>query len=117
MHEDLLANRVSRFHIKERRGQFDAATVAEIDELSLIGDDCQIKPGAQIINSVLGQGCFVEERARVENSVIWPHTRIGSTAQLTGAIAGRGCHIGRAAVVRPGTVLGDKTSLTDYTFA
>ena len=116
MHADLLANRVSRFHIKERRGQFDAATVAEIDELSLIGDECQIKPGAQIINSVLGQGCFVEERARVENCVIWPHTRIGTTAQLTGAIAGRGCHIGRSAVVRPGTVLGDKTSLTDYTF-
>ena len=109
-------NRVRRIHIKERRGQFDAATVAEIDEMSMIGDDCQIKPGAQIINSVLGQGCFVEERARVENCVIWPHTRIGTTAQLNGAIAGRGCHIGRSAVVGPGTVLGDKTSLTDYTF-
>jgi mannose-1-phosphate guanylyltransferase len=115
VHDDLLANRVGRIHIKDRKGQFDAATVAEIDDLSMIGDDCQIKPGAQIINSVLGQGCFVEERARVENSVIWPHTRIGTTAQLNGAIVGRGCHIGRSAVVRPGTVLGDKTSLTDYT--
>jgi carbonic anhydrase/acetyltransferase-like protein (isoleucine patch superfamily) len=47
--------------------------------------------------------------------VIWPHTRIGTTAQLTGAIAGRGCHIGRSAIVSPGTVLGDKSSLTDYT--
>src|SRR5215217_1871678 len=116
VHHDLLANRVGRMHIKDRRGQFDAATVAEIDELSMIGDDCHIKPGAQIINSVLGQGCFVEERARVENSVIWPHTRIGSNAQLNGAIAGRGCHIGRSAVVGAGTVLGDKSSLTDYTF-
>jgi NDP-sugar pyrophosphorylase family protein len=115
VHDDLLANRVGRIHIKERKGQFDAATVAEIDDLSMIGDDCQIKPGAQIINSVLGQGCFVEERARVENCVIWPHTRIGTTAQLNGAIVGRGCHIGRSAVVGPGTVLGDKTSLTDYT--
>jgi mannose-1-phosphate guanylyltransferase len=115
VHDDLLASRVGRIHIKDRKGQFDAATVAEIDDLSMIGDDCQIKPGAQIINSVLGQGCFVEERARVENSVIWPHTRIGTTAQLNGAIVGRGCHIGRSAVVGPGTVLGDKTSLTDYT--
>jgi len=115
VHDDLLASRVGRIHIKDRKGQFDAATVAEIDELSMIGDDCQIKPGAQIINSVLGQGCFVEERARVENSVIWPHTRIGTTAQLNGAIVGRGCHIGRSAIVEPGTVLGDKTSLTDYT--
>ncbi len=114
-HQDLLANRVGRIHIKERRGDFDAATVAEIDENSIIGDDCQIKPGAQIVNSVLGVGCFVEERAHVENSVIWPHTRIGTTAQVRGAIAGRGCHIGRSALVGPGSVLGDKTSLTDYT--
>jgi mannose-1-phosphate guanylyltransferase len=115
VHQDLLANRVARMHIKERRGDFDSATAAEVDEMSIIGDDCQIKPGAQIINSVLGPGCFVEERARVENSVIWPHTRVGAAAVVSNAIAGRGCHIGRSAFVGPGSVLGDKTSLTDYT--
>jgi NDP-sugar pyrophosphorylase family protein len=115
VHADLLSGLVGRIHIKDRRGQFDAATVAEIDDLSMIGDDCQIKPGAQIINSVLGPGCFVEERARIENSVIWPHTRIGTAAQVNGAIVGRGCHIGRSATVAAGSVLGDKTSLTDYT--
>src|SRR3989442_4824715 len=83
VHHDLLANRVGRIHIKERRGNFDSATIAEIDELSMIGDDCSIKPGAQIINSVLGQGCFVEERARIENAVIWPHTRLGTAATVT----------------------------------
>jgi mannose-1-phosphate guanylyltransferase len=115
VHHDLLANRVARIHLKDRRGNFDSATVAEIDESSIIGDDCSIKPGAQIINSVIGQGCFLEERARVENSVIWPHTRLGAGATVTSAIVGRGCHIGRSAVVAAGSVLGDKTSLTDYT--
>jgi len=115
VHHDLLASRVGRIHIKERRGNFDSATIAEIDDLSMIGDDCSIKPGAQIINSVLGQGCFVEERARIENSVIWPHARLSTAASVTDAIVGRGCHIGRSAVVGAGTVLGDKTSLTDYT--
>jgi NDP-sugar pyrophosphorylase family protein len=114
-HQDLLANRVGRIHIKDRRGDFDSATAAEIDEISIIGDDCQIKPGAQIVNSVLGQGCFVEEKARVENSVIWPHTRISTTAEVIDSVAGRGCYIGRSAVVGPGSILGDKTSLTDYT--
>ena len=114
-HQDLLANRVSRIHIKERRGKFDSATHAEIDELSLIADECTIKPGAQIVNSVLGRGCYVEERARIENSVIWSHTRVGTVASVNGSIVGRGCHIGRSAIVGPGTVLGDKTSLTDYT--
>ena len=114
-HQDLLANRVSRIHIKNRRGNFDSATHAEIDELSMIGDDCTIKPGAQIIESVLGPGCYVEERARIEHSVVWAHTRVGTLAQIDRAIIGRGCHIGRSAVVGSGAVLGDKTSLTDYT--
>jgi NDP-sugar pyrophosphorylase family protein len=114
-HHDLLADRVGRIHIKNRRGNFDAATIAEIDDVSIIGDDCTIKPGAQIINSVLGPGCYIEERARVENSVIWSHTRVGSGAQVMNAIAGRGCHIGRSAQVGAGTILGDKASLTDYT--
>src|SRR6195256_913288 len=115
IHHDLLANLVGRIHIKERRGNFDAATVSEIDELSIIGDDCSIKPGAKIINSVLGAGCFVEESARIENSVIWPHARIGTAATVTNAIVGRGCHVGRSATVGAGSGLGDKTSLTDYT--
>jgi NDP-sugar pyrophosphorylase family protein len=114
-HQDLLANRVSRIHIKDRRGKFDSATHATIDDLSMIADECTIKPGTEIINSVLGRGCYIEESARIENSVIWSHTRIGASAEVNGAIIGRGCHIGRSTIVGAGAVLGDKTSLTDYT--
>ncbi|MBV9928730.1 MAG: NDP-sugar synthase [Acidobacteria bacterium] len=115
VHHDLLAGRVRGIKFKSRRGECDLATHAELDELSLIADDCTIKPGAQIINSVLGEGVHVEEKARVENSVVWPHTRVGAGAHLSNAVVGRGCHIGRAAQVGAGAVLGDKTSLTDYT--
>jgi NDP-sugar pyrophosphorylase family protein len=111
---DLLGGRVGRIHINEQRGNYDSATAAEIDELSIIGDDCFIKPGAEVINSVIGPGCYIEEKARVENSVLWPHTRVGSNARVFGSVAGRGCHIGRSAQVGLGAVLGDKTSLTDY---
>jgi len=114
-HHDLLANRVTRIHMKERRGDFDSATHSEIDELSIIGDDCTLKPGVKIVNSVLGKGCYIEERACIENSVIWSHTRVGTAAQIKDAIIGRGCHIGRSTLVGAGAVLGDKTSLTDYT--
>lgn len=114
-HHDLLANRVTRIHMKERRGDFDSATHSEIDELSIIADDCTLKPGVKIVNSVLGKGCYIEERACIENSVIWSHTRVGTAAQIKDAIIGRGCHIGRSTYVGPGAVLGDKTSLTDYT--
>jgi ADP-glucose pyrophosphorylase len=114
----MLAGRVRGIKLKDRRGSSDSsdlATHAEIDDLSVIGDDCTVKPGAQVINSVLGEGVHVEEKARVENSVIWPHTRVGAGAQVVNAIVGRGCHIGRSAQVGAGSVLGDKTNLTDYT--
>jgi NDP-sugar pyrophosphorylase family protein len=114
-HHDMLANRVTRFHLKDRRGDFDSATHSQIDDLSIVADECTIKPGVEIINSVLGKGCYIEERARIVNSVIWSHTRVGTVAEIKAAIIGRGCHIGRSAVVGPGCVLGDKTSLSDYT--
>jgi NDP-sugar pyrophosphorylase family protein len=113
--QDLLANRIPRFHLKDRRGAFEQAQGMEIDELSMIGDECTIKPGAQITNSVIGPGCFIEEKVRIENSVIWAHTRVGAGAVISDALIGRGCHIGRSAVVGAGSVLGDKTTLTDYT--
>jgi NDP-sugar pyrophosphorylase family protein len=115
VHQDLLHGCVRGIDMPALRGNFDSATAAEIDDLSMIADDCTIKPGAQIINSVLGQGCHIEEKARVENSVIWSHTRVGAGAQVVNAIVGRGCHIGRAAQVGAGAVLGDKSSVTDYT--
>lgn len=114
-HDDLLSERVTRIHLNERRGLGDISETAEIDELSLIGEGCTIKSGAQIINSTLGPGCYVEEKARIENSVVWGHTRISVAAYLNRALIGRGCHIGRAAVISPGTALGDKTVLTDFT--
>ena len=108
-------------HLGHNRWHPDIPPIEEVDlgeEVVLEArdaSDCQIKPGARITNSVLGPGCFVEERAIVENSVIWPHTRIGTAAEIRSAIVGRGCHVGRSAIISPGTVLGDKTSLTDYT--
>lgn len=114
-HHDMLAGRVRSVELPARLGEFDSATAAEIDSLSMIADDCIIKPGAQVLNSVLGAGVYVEEKACVENSVIWPHTRVGTGAHVSGAIVGRGCHVGRAALVGAGAVLGDKTSITDYT--
>lgn len=115
VHHDLLADMVSNIKLTERRGDFDSATAAEIDDRSMIADGCTIKPGAQVINSVLGAGCYVEEKARIENSIVWSHTRINAAAHLSNAIVGRGCYVGRSAQVGAGAVLGDKTSLTDYT--
>lgn len=115
-HHDLLAGRLPHVSIEHRTGP-DVSPTAQIDEVSLIGEDCIIKPNARIINSVLGAGVHVEEKAVISGSVIWGHTRISTFAEVNDSVIGRGSHIGRNVVTRPGTVIGDKGNLPDYSKA
>lgn len=113
-HHDFLSGKIRGFE-RPAPGTGDVATHASIDKASVVGEECVIKPGAKIENSVLGNGVNVEEKAVIKNSVIWAHTRVAAAAEIDGAIIGRNCHIGRNASIRSGAVLGDKTSITDYT--
>jgi NDP-sugar pyrophosphorylase family protein len=80
-----------------------------------IDGGAQIKAGAVIgPYSVIGRGVVVEEEARVTASIIWPNSRIGQHAVVDGAILARNCHLGRNVTVRGQAVLGDKTTLTEY---
>jgi mannose-1-phosphate guanylyltransferase len=113
-HMDFLAGKIEGFAF-EKAKSFDVATTANVDSASIIGEDCVVKPNARIVNSVLGQGVHVEEKAVIENSVVWAHTRISNSSQIKNAVIGRSCYIGKNSVVSDGAVLGDKSSLTDYT--
>ena len=86
----------------------------QIDPVSILDGGCVIKAGVVIENSVLGEDCRVEEGALIKDSVIWSGTRVCTSARIERAILGRQCHIGQGARLRPGTVLGDKTTVTDY---
>lgn len=114
VHRDFLDGKIKGFEI-EKSSNADIATAAIIDKTSIVGSDCVIKPNARIINSILGTGVHVEERAVIENSVVWAHTRVSNSTEVRGAVIGRSCYLGKNVSVSNGTVLGDKTSLTDYT--
>lgn len=115
-HHDFLDGKIKGFKV-EKTNKAEVSHTAIVDVNSFVEDDCIIKPNARVINSVIGKGVLIEERATVENSVIWSHTRISSNAEIRGAVIGRSCHIGKHVTVSEGAVLGDKTSLTDYTKA
>jgi len=77
-----------------------------------------IKAGARIgPYAVIGRQTQVEEDATIEESIIWPNCRVGSHAEVRHAIVGRHCHVGRNVSLTSGAVLGDKTTLTDFTRA
>lgn len=86
------------------------------DGPSFIDAGAHVKAGARIgPYSVLGRGVVIEEGADVEQTIVWPNSRIGQGAVVHGPILGRNCHIGRSVIVKSSSVLGDKTVLTDYT--
>jgi NDP-sugar pyrophosphorylase family protein len=115
-HQDFINGKIKNFEIP-KGGNLDISPTAFVSENSVVGENCNIKPGAKIINSILAEGVHVEEKAIIENSVIWAHTHISNSAEISSAVIGRSCYIGQSAKVTNGAVLGDKTSLTDYTKA
>ena len=95
---------------------------ARIDEGATISGPCFIDAGAHIKAgatiggySVIGRGVVVEESADLQDTIVWPNSRIGQNAIVHGPIIGRNCHIGRDAVLKGRTLLGDKSQLTDFT--
>jgi NDP-sugar pyrophosphorylase family protein len=91
---------------------------ATIEGPCFVDDGVLIKAGARVgPYSVLGRQTQVDEEAVVDGAIIWPNCRVGRDASVRQAILGRNCHLGRNVSVNGGAVLGDKTTLTDYTRA
>jgi NDP-sugar pyrophosphorylase family protein len=124
VHRDIFDGRCPAGPAGISGGGATVSSEARIEDGAVLEGPCFIDSGAQVRAgatigpyTVIGRGVVVEEGARVERSLIWSNTRIGKDAHIQDAIIGRSCHVGRDAHVRPGTMLGDKTALTDFTRA
>jgi NDP-sugar pyrophosphorylase family protein len=91
---------------------------ATVEGPCFIDDGVLVKAGARVgPYAVLGRQTQIEEEAVVERAILWSNCRVGSHAVVRDAVLGRQCHVGRNASLDGGAVLGDKTTLTDYTRA
>jgi len=100
------------------------ASDARIEDGATVTGPCFIDEGVFIRSgarvgpySVIGRQTQIEEDAVVENTIVWPNCRISRDAEIRNAILGRNCHLGRNVSLNHAAVLGDKTTLTDYTKA
>ena len=115
VHSDILARRFASTRVP--KSALDRASLppnAFVDEKSIIDPDVTIRSGVRIENSVIGRNCRIDENAQIIDSVVWSGNTIDGDAHIVGSVVGKGCYIGRAASLRPGVVLGDKTVVTDY---
>jgi mannose-1-phosphate guanylyltransferase len=112
-HHDLLSGTIYDIGVKIHPTA-EIATTATVDNSSILGENCVIKPNAKILNSIIGKGVLIEEKSIIENSVIWAHTKIAGSSHVENAVIGKSCYVGKHCTIRNGSVLGDKTSVTDY---
>lgn len=74
-----------------------------------------VKRGARIgPYAVLGRQCQVDDQAQVRDSVVWANTVVGAEANIEGALVGRNCHLGRNTIVSEGRMVGDRSTVTDF---
>jgi len=91
---------------------------ATVEGPCFIDDGVLVKAGARIgPYSVIGRQTQIDEDAVVDGGIVWPNCRISRDSVVRDAILGRNCHLGRNVSVDAGAILGDKTTLTDYTRA
>jgi len=121
VHHDIMDGRYRSPHFAGDESRRRIAADVRIEEGASIVGPCFIDEGVVIKGgarvgpySVIGKQSHIEEHAVVNGSIVWPNTRIGQEAHVQQAIIGRHCHIGRNVTLDAGAILGDKTSITDY---
>jgi NDP-sugar pyrophosphorylase family protein len=100
------------------------APSASIEEGATLEGPCFVDQGVAIRTgarigpySVIGRDTQVDEGAAVQGAILWPQCHVGPEATVHGAILGRHCRLGRNVSLDSSAVLGDNTTLTDYTRA
>jgi mannose-1-phosphate guanylyltransferase len=125
VHRDIMDGRFVAAPFEQLGGSRTAiAADARIEEGATIEGPCfvdegvLVKAGARVgPYSVIGRQTQIEENASIDGAIIWPNCRISRDAEVRHAILGRNCHVGRHVTLDHGAVLGDRTTLTDYTKA
>jgi len=90
------------------------ASGGRVDAVSIVSEGVSIGEGARIESSVIGTNCKIDANVQIVDSVIWSGNTIDRDARITSSILGRGCYVGHSATLKPGTILGGKSVITDY---
>jgi NDP-sugar pyrophosphorylase family protein len=121
VHRDVLAGRFKvALDGRARAGGWvhDEASVdagAALEAPFYVGPRSRVAAGARLgPGAVLTAGVSVAAGARVADSVLWEGTNVGRDARVEGALIGRDVHIGERASVEPGTVLGERSVISDF---
>lgn len=121
VHRDIMDQRYRTTPFADAMQKIHVAPGARIEEGATLVGPCFVDEGAVVKAgarvgpySVVGKQCHIDEGANVEGVIVWSSTRVAHEAVVRDAILGRQCHVGRNSTIGAGVVLGDKSTVTEY---
>ncbi len=78
-----------------------------------IGDNCIIRPGAVISNSVIGNGCTIGENTSLKRSILWNKSTLGRNNQCRSTILCSGVNLHNSINLFEDSVIGTGCTLSD----
>ncbi|HVZ79555.1 MAG TPA: mannose-1-phosphate guanyltransferase [bacterium] len=84
---------------------------AQLSGTVVLGDNCNIGKNARISNSVLGDGCQVEEGVVLTNATVWRNVQIGAEAQARECVISSGTDVHEKASIFEGAIISDNCSI------
>src|SRR6185369_4006201 len=82
----------------------------------VIGDNSQLKGGAQIKDSVIGRNCTIEPGVKLSRCVIWDNVYIKKGAKINDCVICNNVSVGQATVMEEGGVVADDTSIGEDSY-
>ncbi|WP_020675163.1 mannose-1-phosphate guanyltransferase [Geopsychrobacter electrodiphilus] len=79
----------------------------------VIGDNSRLLGQALLKNTVIGRNCVIEDGVELTDCILWDNVFVKAGAKLDGAILGNRVRVGAGAILKPGTVIGDSSTIGD----
>lgn len=84
---------------------------AQLTGTVVFGKNCNVGKNAKITNSVLGDGCQVEEGAVLLNGILWRNVSLGAEAEARECVIASGTDIHEKADIFEGAIVSDNCTI------
>ena len=82
----------------------------------VIADNCQIRGGSYIKDSVIGRNCTIEAGVKLTRCVIWDNVFVKRGAKLNDSVLCNNVSVGSGVIMEEGVIIADDTSIGEEAY-
>ncbi|HBT84072.1 MAG TPA: phosphoglucomutase, partial [Desulfuromonas sp.] len=82
----------------------------------VIGDNCQVRAGSNIKDSVIGRNCTIEAGVKLTRCVIWDNVYVKRGAKLNDCVLCNNVSVGSGVMMEEGVIVAEDTSIGEESY-